>query len=350
MATYAFWNNKGGVEKSYLTFQVACEYARQHPDQNVLVIDACPQANSSIMLLGGIIDGETHLDKLATVAPLRTISGYVEDRIRSPYVSLRTGTTYVHGVRGFNPIVPSNVFIVPGDEQLEIQASRVSAATNPGPPDAWRLVHQWFSDLIAEIAASWTRPYTVFIDCNPSFTVYTELALSASDRIIVPFTADGSSKRAVRTLLALVYGIARQPGAQQSQFFLNSNTFRMTIPNIYSYVGNRLTQNIGPANAFRTVVNEIGDEIYRVWQSNPNRFVIHPTGSPPPRSKTEFRKMFQAEIADANTASVVSGALGIPMHALSAGSKTLIGKSVTVNQTQLDTLQPNIENFVKTIE
>ena len=60
--------------------------------------------------------------------------------------------------------------------------------------------------------------------------------------------------------------------------------------------------------------------------------------------------MFQADIADANTASVVSGALGIPMHALTAGSKNLIGKNVMVNQTQLDTLRPNIENFVRTIE
>ena len=32
MAVYAIWNNKGGVGKSYLTFQIACEYARQHPD------------------------------------------------------------------------------------------------------------------------------------------------------------------------------------------------------------------------------------------------------------------------------------------------------------------------------
>jgi cellulose biosynthesis protein BcsQ len=43
MAVYALWNNKGGVGKSYLTFQIACEYARLHPDKPVLVIDLCPQ-------------------------------------------------------------------------------------------------------------------------------------------------------------------------------------------------------------------------------------------------------------------------------------------------------------------
>lgn len=350
MSVYALWNNKGGVGKSYLTFQIACEYARQHPEVNVLVLDACPQSNSTIMLLGGIEVGEANLDQISTTTPLRTISGYIEDRIRSPYSSPRTGTSFVHQVRTFNASVPANVYLVPGDEQLEIQASRVAGATNPGPLDAWRIVHQWFSDLVADITGAWDRPSTVFIDCNPSFTIYTELALSASDRLIVPFTADGSSKRAVRALLALIYGITRTAGAPRSDFFLNSNQYRMTIPDLYLYVGNRLTQNLGAANAFSYVVTEIGNEIFRVWQANPNRFAIHPTGAPPPRSRTEFRRMFQAEIKDANTASVVSGALGIPMLRLRSGAKRLLQKEVIVNQSQLDRLQPNMENFVRNIE
>ena len=211
-------------------------------------------------------------------------------------------------------------------------------------------MHQWLSDLIADITTSWERPTTVFIDCNPSFTIYPELALAAADRLIVPFTADGSSKRAVRALLALIYGIPRTQGAPQSQYYLNSNQYRMTIPDLYLYVGNRLTQNLGAANAFSYVVTEIGDEIYRVWQANPNRFAVHPAGPLPPRTRAEFRRMFQSEIKDANTASVVSGALGIPMMRLKSGTKRLLQKEVMVNQTQLDRLQPNIENFVRSIE
>jgi len=350
MASYALWNNKGGVGKSYLTFQIACEYARQHPDKRVLVVDVCPQANASGMLLGGIVHGEAALTQIANASPLRTISGYVEDRVRSPYVNPRTGSQYPLQVSAYNQHVPTNVYLVVGDEQLEIQASRVVGATNPGPLDAWRIVHQWFSDLVSDIAAAWDEEFTVFFDCNPSFTIYTEMALSASDRLIIPFTADASSKRAVRAVLALIYGVTRTPGAQQSQFFLNSTAFRMTIPDIYSYVGNRLTQNRGAAMAFGTVVSEIGGEIFRVWQANPNRFAVHPNGSPPPRSPVEFRRMFQASINDANTASVVSGALGIPMYRLTAGMKNLVGRSVMVNQAQLDRQQPNIRDFVATIE
>ncbi len=352
MAVYAIWNNKGGVGKSYLTFQIACEYARTHREQKVLVIDLCPQANSSSMLLGGIQKGEKYLEVFSTSTPRKTIGGYIEERIVSPYLSPKKGASFVVKVRNYNGSVPDNLHIVVGDEALEVQTSRVAKATNPGPTDAWRLVHGWISDLIADIRLSWNiTDSTVFIDCNPSFSIYTELAMSASDRLIIPFSADGSSKRAVRAVLALLYGITRVKGADQSEFYLNSNRFRMALPKIYAYVGNRLTQmNWGAASAFKTVVDEIGKEIFAVWQQNPNLFTIHPGGSPIPRRMPEFRAMFQAEINDANTASVISGGLGIPISVLTAGRHILAGKSSQVNQSQLDRQGPNLRKFVKTIE
>ncbi len=351
MAIYAIWNNKGGVGKSYLSFQIASEYARTHPLEKVLVVDLCPQANASGMLLGGMAAGELALDSLGSQSPRKTISGYIEDRILSPYVNPKSGSTYLTRVAQRNPPVPENLFLIAGDEQLEIQASRVLGATAPGPTDAWRIVHTWISDLIDDVKRSWNQDKTtVFIDCNPSFSIYTELALSASDRLIIPFSADGSSKRAVRAVLALIYGVMRMPGSQQSQFFLNSQQFRLPIPKIYCYAGNRLTQYISSAKAFRTVVHEIGDEIWAVWQTNPNVFHIHPTGSGSPSGRTAFNQMFQFEIVDANTASVVSSSLGIPIVRLAAGYHAVAGRNVTVNQSQLDNQQPNIQQLVAAIE
>lgn len=352
MAVYALWNNKGGVGKSYLTFQIACEYALTHREEKVLVIDLCPQANASSMLLGGIINGEKHLEEISGKAPKLTIAGYIEERIVSPYLSPKKGAAFVTQVSKYNKSVPDNLFLVIGDEALEIQTSRVAKATNPGPDDAWRIVHGWMSDLIADIRNSWNvKNSTVFIDCNPSFSIYTELAMSASDRLIIPFSADGSSKRAVRAVLSLLYGVTRVKGAEQSEFHLNSMKFRMSLPKIYAYVGNRLTQmNLGAASAFKTVVNEIGKEIWAVWQKNPNHFSIHPGGEPPPRSPVEFRKMFQAEINDANTASVVSGGLGIPISILNAGRHALAGRYSQVNQSQLNKQKPNLKKFVASVE
>lgn len=351
MATYSLWNNKGGVGKSYLTFQIACEYARTHPSANVLVVDLCPQANSSGMLLGGMRSGEQILESLSSQTPRKTISGYIEDRIRSPYVNPNTGSSYLTQVSDHNNIVPDNLYLVSGDEQLEIQGARVLGATSPGPPDAWRYVHTWISDLVQDVKQIWSQDEcAVFIDCNPSFSIYTELALAASDRLIIPFSADGSSKRAVRAVLALLYGVMRTPGSQKSQFFLNCQQFRLQIPKIYCYAGNRLTQYIKSAAAFRTVVTEIGNEIWDVWQDNPNFFHVHPTGTGSPRSRAAFDRMFQYQIVDANTASVVSSSLGIPIVALMAGTRTVAGKTVVVNQSQLDKQQPNIRDLTAAIE
>jgi chromosome partitioning protein len=352
MPVYGIWNNKGGVGKSYLTFQIATEYAVTHPNQRVLVVDLCPQANASSMLLGGIVRGERHLSEIAALSPKRTIAGYVEERIGSPYVNPKVGAKFVMKVRDFNRAIPANLFLVVGDEALEVQSSRVSNATRPGPNDAWRLVHGWISDLLGDVWKSWNvETSTAFIDCNPSFSIYTELAMTAADKLIIPFSADGSSKRAVRAVLALLYGNTRVRGTEQSEFYLNSEQFRMKVPSIYCYVGNRLTQgDFGAAAAFKSVVNEVAKEIFSVWQSHPSHFVIHPSGQPAPRTQAEFRKMFQVEINDANTASVVSGAFGIPMSSLTAKNYSLGGRVMRVNQSQLDRQQPNLSKFVQSIE
>lgn len=50
--------------KTFLCFAVASGYALQHPDFKVVVIDMCPQANISEILLGGNGNGGEILQKL----------------------------------------------------------------------------------------------------------------------------------------------------------------------------------------------------------------------------------------------------------------------------------------------
>lgn len=352
MARYVLWNNKGGVGKSYLSFQIAAEYARTHPDQHVLAIDLCPQANLSQMLLGGVVDGENRLQDLLKTVPRKTVAGYIEDRLRSPYIATGSGSTFLIQPHTYNSAIPKNLFLVAGDDELEVKASRTTTATTTGPTDAWRTVHGWISDLIDEVRQSWNQEdITVFIDCNPGFSIYTEMALVSADRLILPFSADGSSKRAVKSVLSLVYGITRSPGAQRSDFNTNVEKYRMALPRIYCYVGNRLTQmNKTSASAFKSVVQDIGDEIWSVWQNKNQYLCTHPTGAPFPKNKTEFKKMFQYEIPDANTASVVSSTLGIPIVTLPSGPRTILGKRIMVNQSQLEKQQPAIKALVAEIE
>ena len=57
---------------------MAVEYAKKNPGKIVSVIDLCPQANVSEMLLGGNGKGEDELTKLYNID--RTVASYIKSR------------------------------------------------------------------------------------------------------------------------------------------------------------------------------------------------------------------------------------------------------------------------------
>ncbi|MCX8505333.1 MAG: ParA family protein, partial [Alphaproteobacteria bacterium] len=98
---YMIWNNKGGVGKTFVTFLLATEYAVAHPEQDVVVVDLCPQANISEMLLGGNGAGEKKLAELYNIE--KTIAWYIITRIReSPFAKLGRELSYFFQVSKSN--------------------------------------------------------------------------------------------------------------------------------------------------------------------------------------------------------------------------------------------------------
>jgi cellulose biosynthesis protein BcsQ len=77
MKSYAIWNNKGGVGKSTITYHLASRYAELNPEKKILVIDLCPQANLSMMLLGGGSTGEDSVLDMCTQTTPKTVVGYL---------------------------------------------------------------------------------------------------------------------------------------------------------------------------------------------------------------------------------------------------------------------------------
>ena len=83
---YAFWNNKGGTGKTSLAFQAVTRYAEKHPKKRVLVVDVCPQANLSELMLGGLSNkGSDRLLAQQGLVPRCSIGGYFQLRLPSPY-------------------------------------------------------------------------------------------------------------------------------------------------------------------------------------------------------------------------------------------------------------------------
>ena len=86
--SYALWNNKGGVGKSTISFHLSMRYAETHPNEKILVIDLCPQSNSSMMLLGGGTVGDERVIELCSRAVPKSVVGYVRKCLQITAASL----------------------------------------------------------------------------------------------------------------------------------------------------------------------------------------------------------------------------------------------------------------------
>ena len=145
---YAIWNNKGGVGKSFMTFITACEYARQNPETVVVIVDMCPQANVTEVVLGGNGDGAVELEKILSSKQRKTIGGYFDERISSPHKITGNETSYLLKGDAYNKNLDPNVYLICGDPSLEIQAEAINQiAGQTLPPDSWGKVHLWLRDL-----------------------------------------------------------------------------------------------------------------------------------------------------------------------------------------------------------
>lgn len=337
MLKYAFWNNKGGVGKTFLCFAVASEYARVHPGVNVVVIDMCPQANVSEILLGGNGGGGDELQRLLGRLPVaRTIGGYYHQRILQPHGLTGTETDFLVRVRDSNSSAPKNLYLVAGDPSMELQVQTINnIAVQNIPPGAWRNVHSWVIDL-QRAASRHLGECAFFIDCNPSFSSYTEQAILAAARLIVPCTADGSSARAISNVRQLVYGHGVPPDYREASFSARAETFAMTIPKLHLIVMNRSTiYGRRPARAFGKMFDDIRRQVDQHQTAHPESFSQIPDGD-------RF-----VDIPDAHTVAIVASHLGIPVESLRAGRYDLdTDTSTQVNRDPLQRYQDSIRSLV----
>lgn len=330
MTRYALWNNKGGVGKSFLTFALACEYALQNEDEDVLVLDLCPQANLTEMLLGGRDTSTSALEKLYHEKPRRSVGGYFESRMTSPFVPLLDIADFVFKPSDVNGNIPKNLHLLAGDNLLELLSEAMRQASQMAlPADAWRKVVQWISDLIKTfVDYSEASDVTAFIDCNPSFSIYTQIGLSAADYVIVPFTADDSSRRGIENVLALLYGISSSDlqGYAKLSFSKKAVEEGVDIPKLHTFVSNRATMYKGkPSSAFQAKTAPIRELIEKSALSNKRYFASHKKND----------DLF-AEMPDYHSVAVVASSEGCPLSLLKSGHHEIDGDTVQVNQNAID--------------
>ena len=323
MQKFVFWNNKGGTGKTSLSFQAICAYAHRFPEQRVLAIDVCPQANLSELMLGGQTgSGSRRLLERQGLTPRCTIGGYFENRLPTPYAAPSFDPAdFVTRPATYNSKVPQNVDLVCGDPLLELQSNAINTLANTQIPgtNTWIGIIDWLKTFIERLEDKYD---TVCMDTNPSFSVYTQIAISAADLLLLPVMADDSSRRAIQNAFSLTYGLKLPSNYAQYAFATKLRDVGRTIPRIHSVLKNRITQYMGAASAYAAVLGAIDKDIAKLLQTSPDMFSFSRTSEG------------IVNVRDFQTTGIVALARGCPFFALTAGKLDIGGRRVQVNENQ----------------
>ncbi|MEZ6029389.1 MAG: ParA family protein [Hyphomonadaceae bacterium] len=335
----AFWNNKGGTGKTSLAFQAICTFAKNHPKERVLVVDVCPQANLSELLLGGLEGGGSkNLIQIQGGSIRKTIGGYFQSRLPKPYDP--TGIVphnFITLPSKFNANIPKNIDLLAGDPLLELQANAMSTLANNQIPgtDTWISIVSWLKDFVAATGSDYDY---IFVDSNPSFSIYTQVAIAAVDRVVLPVMADDSSRRAIQNAFSLIYGL-KLPSDIYSQhmFATRMQAGKLPIPKIHMIIKNRITQYMGAASGYRAVLDSIDADIADLVKQQPELMT--------------FKKVKDGviEIRDFQTTGVVAFARGTPFYALRPGKLIVGGRRIAVDGLQIADRQKEIESLAKSL-
>jgi cellulose biosynthesis protein BcsQ len=340
MKTYAFWNNKGGTGKTSLAFQTCCMYAEEHSDQRILALDLCPQANLSELFLGGLLgNGSRNLMDIQNQDIRQSVGGYFQERLPSPFVMPDNINphSFLCTPSKYNTNIPENIVLLAGDAIVELQLNAISSLANTQVPgtNTWLQIIDWLRDFMVPLQDEFDFG---FIDANPSFSLSTQIALAASDRVILPVMADDSSRRAIQNAFGLVHGLNLPSEIyRQHNFHARLQEAGRIAPLFHLFPKNRITQYMGPASAFATVLSEIDSIINDIMYTNPGIF-----------SFTNISDGI-VDIRDFGTTGVVAFAFGKPFSTLNSGSYDMSGQRVQIRSDYLNNCIRAIEFIVEKI-
>lgn len=332
---YAIWNNKGGVGKTFLSFVLATEIAKERKCP-VILVDMCPQANLSEIVLGGNGIGSERLDQL--IKDRKTIGGYFDTRINSPHSVTGEEDEFLLDARLINPNLPSEVYLLAGDPSLELQAQVINQISGQTlPVESWRNVHCWLADLVTACQQRLGVDRTlVLVDCNPSFSAYTELSMMSVDALILPCSSDGSSARAIDNAGSLLYGVATGKDYGTANFVGKARQFDMQLPRVHSVVLNRSTQyNKKASKAFGAMFAEIQRRVDALRQAAPQYF--------------EEAGPYFADVPDSHSVAIVCSHLGMPLYALHPGRYEVHDTEPQVNSEPLDRYKQAVAQLIHRI-
>lgn len=257
-------------------------------------------------------------------------------RLPSPYSAPTFNPKdYLTKPHQYNKYIDENIDLLCGDAMLELQSNAISTLANNQIPgtNTWVAIINWLNDFIQPIENEYD---VVFLDANPSFSMYTQIAIATSTKVILPVMADDSSRRAIQNAFSLIYGL-KLPSEIYSKYAFAEKLkeVNMPLPKVYMVLKNRLTQYMGAASAYATVLNEINKDIVSLLETYPSIF--------------EFDCITDGiiDVRDFQTTGVVAAARGCPFQKLKAGRLEVMGKRVAVREEYRQNYIKNINLIVR---
>jgi len=212
--SFVFANNKGGVGKSTILFNLVTEYAKRHPEVNVLVIDLSLYSDSSTLLLGGtrkedgIQRGRLMMQRIPPRCKASGLIGALlqfarEKRLKSSWWPNRQWfrkhsfdfakhTIPLQDPR-FHPTAPPNLFLSAGGPDL-----REAIGTENWEDACYALRQSMTASLLdpkdprgEKGGVMGLRQWVIFFDTDHEIhTPYATLALGCAERMILPLSLD----------------------------------------------------------------------------------------------------------------------------------------------------------------
>ena len=286
----------------------------------------CPQGNISAALLSNLdkgmkgIAGDAILQKITIGEKVqgfdKTVCGYLLTKIDTTLRSDIPCESFLVQPSIYNKYITENIYLLCGDLYLEVIAKRLEQErqlmTTRMGDIPWKRVTLFIKDFIHKLSENMEKDCIVFIDTNPSFSVYTEMAISGATRLIVPINADDFSRTAVASMLYLIYGIAmggerdsRYDVFKTMEFSSLASSYDVEIPKIHMIINNKITpHNRFSAKAFAAKAKEVSDSLESILRDYPDKFVS-PT-----------RTGYEGEVNDFHTKAVQCLQLGCPLSKL----------------------------------
>ncbi|PRW18346.1 ATPase [Chlorella sorokiniana] len=347
--TYGLWTNKGGVGKTTLTFHLSSLYAHLHPEQRVVLLDMCPQANLSHTVLNSTLrrGSAVAAELQAGGGPAelsRTVAGYLHSVLAHPAYSrdeiIESGFLTRLGDEGVNHRMPTNMWLLCGDPALDDMNSKLhqqlyapqyqgvaggpAAARRDGFYNLLHTMRTFFKNLSRE--PEWRdQQIVVFVDTNPAFTEYTQLALCTIDKLIVPVNADDFSLQAVDLMFSRVWNLFESEGmfAEYRRGNFAPQAYQRCpdlLPKLAVVVHNRHNvYNTRATSGFQFLHQEQGWRVYqafvaafaRTGQDERAPPVFVDKGLPNPN---QFPTLYTATVREMFSAGVAAAYTGVPLH------------------------------------